>query len=474
MIHTFALNNMYFAVDGNSGSIHMLDQLSFRLLSEMQELIPLESVIKNIIEKEKNGTSYTGGRPVTGYSYEEIEEAYNEITALKEKGLLFSEPHGIEKAVSIREATDSIKALCLHVSHDCNLRCDYCFASKGDYKSGRRMMNKDIAHKAVDYLVDNSGQRQNIEIDFFGGEPLMNFAVVKEVVDYGKKLENKTGKKFYFTITTNGILLDDEKISFINEYMDNVVISIDGRKEIHDFIRRDRSGKGTYDRIVPLVQKLVHERKGKSYFIRGTFTSHNKDFSNDVMHLASLGFQEISIEPVVGSGDELFIKDDDIPDILSEYEKFALEYSKLIRKENNFRFYHFNLDLYEGPCIYKRITACGAGFEYFAVSPEGFLYPCHQFVGQHEFIIGDIFNGIDNIKLMDSFRSNNILAKEKCRDCWAKLFCSGGCHANAWYSNGDISIPDETACTLQKKRIECAIMVQAAKTVGNTEQRQAE
>ena len=247
--------------------------------------------------------------------------------------------------------------------------------------------------------------------------------------------------------------------------MDNVVISIDGRKEIHDSIRRDRSGRGTYDRIVPLVKKLVHDREGKSYYIRGTFTSLNKDFSNDVKHLASLGFREISIEPVVGSGNELFIKDEDVPDILSEYEKFAVEYAKSQREENSFNFYHFNLNLYDGPCIYKKIAACGAGFEYFAVSPEGYLYPCHQFVGQNEFIMGDIFNGINKTKMADNFRQNNILTKEKCKDCWAKLFCSGGCHANAWYSYGDIALPNETACTLQKKRIECAIMIQAAKSI---------
>ena len=384
---------------------------------------------------------------------------------MKEQGLLFTGPQEIEKAVSVNNLPDSIKALCLHVSHDCNLTCEYCFASKGDYKSGRKQMDKDIAFKAVDYLVNNSGNRKNIEIDFFGGEPLLNFTVVKEVVDYGRELENKTGKKFYFTITTNGVLLDDEKIRFINEYMDNVVISIDGRKEIHDSIRRDRSGRGTYDRIVPLVKKLVHDREGKSYYIRGTFTSLNKDFSNDVKHLASLGFREISIEPVVGSGNELFIKDEDVPDILSEYEKFAVEYAKSQREENSFNFYHFNLNLYDGPCIYKKIAACGAGFEYFAVSPEGYLYPCHQFVGQNEFIMGDIFNGINKTKMADNFRQNNILTKEKCKDCWAKLFCSGGCHANAWYSYGDIALPNETACTLQKKRIECAIMIQAAKSI---------
>lgn len=295
---------------------------------------------------------------------------------------------------------------------------------------------------------------------------MLNFDTVVKAVDYGKSLENKTGKRFYFTITTNGVLLDDEKINFINKYMDNVVISIDGRKEIHDSIRTDRAGKGTYDKIIPLAKKLVALRDGKSYFIRGTFTSRNKDFSNDVKHLAGLGFKEISIEPVVGSGDALFIKEQDVPGILGEYEELAVEYLKLLQQGNSFRFYHFNLNLYEGPCVYKRIAACGAGSEYFAVSPEGYLYPCHQFVGQKEFIMGDIFNGIGEnpgtAGLRKMFKENNILTKEKCMDCWAKLYCSGGCHANAWYSNRDISKPNEIACTLQKKRIECAIMIQAA------------
>ncbi len=455
MVHTFTINNLNFAVDGNSGSIHMLDGLSCKLLSEMQELIPLEKLIEKL---HKNAM---------GCPYDEIKEAYDEIELLSSQGLLFSTFKSIEEAVSSKRDVDGIKAICLHVAHDCNLSCGYCFASKGDYKSGRRIMKEDIALKAVDFLVRNCAGRHNIEIDFFGGEPLMNFDTVRETVAYGKELERETGRKFYFTITTNGTLLDEEKIDFINEYMDNVVISIDGRKEIHDSIRYDRSGKGTYDRIVPLARKLVSGRGSKSYFIRGTFTRRNKDFSNDVMHLASLGFREISVEPVVGSDGELFIGERDIPDILIEYEKLAVQYLKYLQDGGSFRFYHFNLDLYRSPCIYKRITACGAGHEYLAVSPEGYLYPCHQFVGQDEFIMGDIFTGIDNTGLKDSFKSNSILRKEKCRDGWAKLFCSGGCHANSWYSNGSISEPNEIACTLQKKRIECAIMIQAAQMMRN-------
>ena len=449
MVHTFTLNGCNIAVDGNSGSIHMLDDISYKMLSGMQELLPLD----DIIQKFQNI-----------YPKQDIIEAYNELELLKKQELLFTTPENIENIFTAKTeaiSANGIKALCLHVSHDCNLSCEYCFASKGDYKSGRSLMSKDVALKAVDYLVANSGHRHNIEIDFFGGEPLMNFDVVKEVVAYGKELENKTGKKFHFTITTNGILLDKEKINFINKYMDNVVISIDGRKEVHDSIRCDRGGRGSYDRIVPLAQKLVNQRNGKDYFIRGTFTSKNLDFSKDVMHLSELGFREISVEPVVGSGDKLFIQEQDVPVVLNEYEKLALEYLKWLQEGKDIRFYHFNINLYGGPCIYKRITSCGAGFEYFAVSPEGHLYPCHQFVGQKEFIMGDLNNGIENKEIKEHFKSNNILAKEKCRVCWAKLFCSGGCHANAWYSNGSISEPNEIACTLQKKRIECAIMIQA-------------
>jgi uncharacterized protein len=315
----------------------------------------------------------------------------------------------------------------------------------------------------VDYLVAASQDRRNIEIDFFGGEPLMNFDVVKETVAYGRQLEQSTGKHFYFTITTNGTLLDKESIDYINENMDNVVISIDGRKEVHDAARHDRAGRGSYDKLLPLAKELVAGRNGKSYFIRGTFTARNKDFSKDVMHLADMGFKEISVEPVVGSGNDLYFKESDLPEILKEYEDLALQYIERLSGGRAFRFYHFNINLYDGPCLFKRVTACGAGYEYLAVSPEGDLYPCHQFVGQDSFVIGNVFTGIHNNKMCNELMGNNILAKDKCRDCWAKLFCSGGCHANAYFSNGDISVPNEISCTLQKKRIECAVMIQALK-----------
>lgn len=448
MVHTYSLNGYNIAIDGNSGSIHMLDDITYQMLKDTNEMPSLVSVQEKLKKK---------------YTVNEISEAYNEIKSLNEQGMLFSSIKNLEEAVGSKQMNNGLKALCLHVSHDCNLRCEYCFASSGDYNSGRMLMSKEVALKAVDYLVQNSKGRHNIEIDFFGGEPLMNFDVVKETVAYGRKVEKITGKHFYFTITTNGTLLDKEKINYINENMDNVVISIDGRKEVHDAVRHDRAGRGSYDKVMPLAKELVAGRNGKSYFIRGTFTARNKDFSKDVMHLADMGFKEISVEPVVGSGEDLYFKESDIPEILKEYENLAFQYIRRLSDDRKFRFYHFNIDLYDGPCLFKRVTACGAGYEYLAVSPEGNLYPCHQFVGQDKFVIGNVYSGINNSKMCSEFMQNNILTKEKCRDCWAKLFCSGGCHANAYFTNGSISEHNELSCILQKKRIECAIMIQVLK-----------
>jgi uncharacterized protein len=447
LVHTYSLNGYSIAIDGNSGSIHVLDDIACEMLKDANEM----PTLTNVQEKLK-----------ATYSADEICEAYGEIQSLNDQGMLFSSEAGLEDAVSSTQINTGLKALCLHVSHDCNLRCEYCFASSGDYNSGRKLMSKAVAFKAVDYLVAASQGRHNIEIDFFGGEPLMIFDVVKETVAYGRQLEKATGKHFYFTITTNGTLLDKESIDFINENMDNVVISIDGRKEVHDAARHDRAGRGSYDKIIPLAKELVAGRNEKSYFIRGTFTARNKDFSKDVMHLADMGFKEISVEPVVGSGSDLYFKESDTPEILKEYENLALQYIERLSDDRRFRFYHFNINLYDGPCLFKRVTACGAGYEYLAVSPEGDLYPCHQFVGQDKFVIGNVFAGIQNNEMRDEFMSNNILSKEECKGCWAKLFCSGGCHANAYFSNGNIAQPNEFSCILQKKRIECAIMIQAS------------
>lgn len=445
MVHTYSLNGYHFAIDANSGSIHVLDQIAYDMLQDASEM-PLLKFVK---EKLKGK-----------YPVDEISEAYAEIVVLHDGGMLFSTLESLESAVGAGAMQSGLKALCLHVAHDCNLRCEYCFAAKGDYNSGRHLMSREVALQAVDYLVANSAERRNVEIDFFGGEPLMNFDVVKEVVAYGRQLEKITNKHFYFTITTNGVLLDREKIDFINKHMDNVVLSVDGRKEIHDAVRHDAAGRGSYDRLVPLALELVGKRAGKSYFVRGTFTTRNKNFTEDVQHLADLGFEEISVEPVVGSGGGLHFQAADVPDILREYETLARQYMKWLENGRKIRFYHFNIDIYNGPCLLKRVAACGAGGEYMSVAPAGELYPCHQFVGQKRFAIGDIFKGTDNADMIEKFKANNIFAKKPCRDCWAQLFCAGGCHADAYFSNGSIASPNELSCTLQKKRIECAVMIQ--------------
>lgn len=448
MVHTFSLNGYKIAIDGNSGSIHLLDDLTYDILNDAQTIPAMDALQENL---------------ETRYEMKEISEAFREIKLLTECKMLFSTEKSLKDIYDAKEQNKYLKSLCLNVSHDCNLRCEYCFASEGDYNSGRELMGSEVALKAVDYLVEHSGNRRSIEMDFFGGEPLMNFDVVKEVVAYARQIEKRTNKVFHFTITTNGTLLDQEKIAFINEHMNNVVISIDGRKKVHDAVRHDRSGHGSYDRIMPLAQELVAGRNGKSHFIRGTFTAKNKDFSKDVMHLADMGFKEISVEPVVGEGSELSFKESDIPDVLKEYENLALKYLERLSTDRQFRFYHFNINTYKGPCLFKKVSACGAGLEYLAVSPDGKLYPCHQFVGQDAFVVGDVFTGIQNHQMGIDFRNANIFTKEKCRECWAKLFCSGGCHANAYFSNGSIEQPNELSCILQRKRIECAVMIQAVK-----------
>lgn len=446
MVHVYSMNGLNIAVDGNSGSIHVIDDAAYDLLSHFKKPFTFEQAAGKLQGK---------------YPADSVREVWEEINSLVQKSLLFSPDIQASDWDSI-SVDNGLKALCLHVAHDCNLMCEYCFASKGSYKVEKKLMPEEIAIKALDFLVSHSGKRKNIEIDFFGGEPLLNFDVVKKTVEYGRKIEAPAGKKFYFTITTNGTLLDDDNIEYINANMDNVVISIDGRKTVHDAIRYDAAGQGTYDMILGDALRLVRSRENKSYFIRGTFTSKNMDFSRDVMSLAGLGFDEISIEPVVGRGEDFHIRAEHIPAILAEYERLACAYVKRIKEGKPFRFYHFNVNIYKGPCLYKRISACGAGAEYFAVTPEGDLYPCHQFVGQQEFKMGNLDTGIKNSALGERFRKANILNKEDCRDCWAKLYCSGGCHANSYYAGGDILKPVELICAMQKKRIECAIMIEVS------------
>ena len=454
MLHKYSMNGINIAIDGNSGNIHVLDNIAYELMSQFEEPFTYEQAFEKL-----------HGR----YTSESVKEAWDDINTLVETGGLFAPEIDKDSIIKKAHSNNGIKALCLHVAHDCNLMCEYCFASKGSYKVAKNLMSVEIAYKAVDFVVKNSGERKNVEIDFFGGEPLLNFDVIKKTVEYGRKVEELTGKKIHFTITTNGVLLDDEKIKYINKNMDNVVISLDGRKETHDAIRYDIARNGTYDKILKAALKLVRERNGKSYFIRGTFTSRNLDFSKDVFHLADLGFDEISVEPVVGVGEDFHIRKEHIKDILKEYEKLAYEYIERIKSGKPFRFYHFNINLYDGPCLYKRITSCGAGTEYFAVTPEGDLYPCHQFVGQPEFKVGDINSGLDNETMQKRFEEASIFTKDECRKCWAKLYCSGGCHANSYYSNGDIMKPEETVCKMQRKRIECAIMIETCKVMENEE-----
>jgi len=450
MVHVFVQNGLHIALDVNSGNIYLLDEISGKMLEGFPDAPP---TWEQSCQKLQN--SYA--KPV-------IAEAYKEIETLTAQKMLYSPDFIDDKLMEKLDRRKGLKALCLHVTHDCNLRCGYCFAHQGDYRTTRSLMSAGVAFKAIDFLMEHAG-RNNIEIDFFGGEPLLNYEVVKKAVYYGKELAARNNKRLYFTLTTNGTLLDEEKIAFLNREMNNIVISIDGRKEVHDRLRYDVHKNGTYERILPNAVKLVRERKKnpperQDYFIRGTFTAKNLDFSRDVLHLADLGFERISLEPVVGTGADYHIAKEHLPAIMREYEKLAQIINARTPGDPGFSFYHFNLNLYEGPCIYKRISACGAGFEYFAVSPEGDLYPCHQFVGAPQFKTGNIRDGIEKPQLTEYFKKTNVLTKETCKKCWAKFFCSGGCHANAYFSNGDPAIPNEPACIMQKKRIECAITLE--------------
>lgn len=443
-IHKFYLNDKYIILDIASGSVHVVDKIIYDLVDDFENMTKSE-----IIEKYKKE-----------YEEELIAEALDEIKILKEEGLLFSEDQTFLKE-HYNEA-NIIKAACLHVAHDCNLSCNYCFASQGNFKGQRELMNEEVGKRALDFLIENSGNRRNIELDFFGGEPLMNFDLVKKLVAYGRKIEKEHNKHFRFTITTNGVLLSDDNIDFINENMDNVVLSLDGRKDINDCMRPTVNGKGSYDIIVPKFKKLVEKRGDKDYYIRGTFTNNNLDFSEDLKTFYEEGFEKTSIEPVVTDEKEPYaIREEHLEKILQEYEKLSKDYMEIRKTDKDFLFFHFMIDLNQGPCAVKRSVGCGAGSEYVAITPEGDVYPCHQFVGEEEFKLGDIFNGIKNTELRDEFKSTNIYTKKTCPTCWARYYCSGGCHANAFYSNGNIKEPFEIGCKMEKKRIECAISIVA-------------
>ena len=392
-----------------------------------------------------------------------IAEAIDEVTQLKEQELLYTEDIYQNYIADFKKRKTVVKALCLHIAHDCNLACKYCFAEEGEYHGRRALMSFEVGKKALDFLIRNSGNRRNLEVDFFGGEPLMNWEVVKDLVQYGRSREEKYNKKFRFTLTTNGVLLNDEVMEFVNREMSNVVLSLDGRKEVNDKMRPFRNGTGSYDLIVPKFQKLADSRNQTNYYVRGTFTHDNLDFSQDVIHYADLGFQQMSMEPVVGDDSEPYaIREEDLPKIMEEYDTLAKEFIKRKKEGRGFNFFHFMIDLEQGPCVAKRLSGCGSGTEYLAVTPWGDLYPCHQFVGREDFLLGNVDEGITRTDICDEFKMCNVYAKEKCRSCFAKYYCSGGCAANSYQFHGSITDAYDIGCEMERKRVECAIMIKAA------------
>lgn len=452
MIHQYKNNGFNIVLDVNSGSVHVVDDLVYDII-EVYEKESKESIVNMMLAK------YEG----TEYSRQDIEEAIEEIEQLKEEGCLFTEDIYKDYIMDFKKRETVVKALCLHIAHDCNLACKYCFADEGEYKGDKGMMSFEVGKQALDFLIANSGNRRNLEVDFFGGEPLMNFDVVKQLVRYGREQEKIHNKNFRFTLTTNGVLLNDDIMDFINEEMANVVLSVDGRKEIHDLMRPTRNGKGSYDLIMPKFQKLAESRNQKNYYVRGTFTHNNLDFAEDVLSLADLGFEQISVEPVVAQDDQDYaIRESDIPKICDEYDKLAKALIERKKNGKGVNFFHFMIDLSGGPCVAKRLSGCGSGTEYLAVTPWGDLYPCHQFVGQDEFLLGNVFDGVKKTDICDEFKLCNVYAKSKCKDCFARFYCSGGCAANSYNFTGAINDTYDVGCELQKKRIECAIMMKAA------------
>lgn len=453
MIHQYKNNGYNIVLDVNSGSIHVVDDVAYDVI-ELYETADKNVITQKICEKYKN----------EHITEEDMQELYHDLEELREAGTLFSEDTYQEGVIDFKQRQTVVKALCLHIAHACNLSCRYCFAGEGEYSGDRSLMSLEVGKKALDFLVANSGTRKNLEVDFFGGEPLLNFDVVKQLVAYGRELEKVHDKHFRFTLTTNGVLLDDDIIDFANREMDNIVLSIDGRKEVHDHMRPAKDGSGSYDRILDRFKKVAESRGQSRYYVRGTFTHYNLDFVEDVLHLADEGFQQISVEPVVAGPDEPYvIREEDVPIICEGYDRLAKEMLQREKEGRGFHFFHYMIDLTGGPCVYKRLSGCGSGTEYLAVTPWGDLYPCHQFVGKEEFLLGNVEDGIVNIETRDEFKLCNVYAKEECRSCFARFYCSGGCAANAFNMHGDINKPYGLGCELQKKRIECAIMMQVAK-----------
>jgi len=456
MIHQYKLNGYNVVLDVCSGSIHVVDEVAYDIIA-MYEGADKDTVLSAIREKYKDREDISDS---------DIEECFAQVESLKEKGKLFTPDTFESMAGKLKEKTSGVvKALCLHIAHTCNLNCSYCFASQGKYHGDRAIMSYEVGKRALDFLIENSGSRRNLEVDFFGGEPLMNFEVVKQLVAYARSVEKEKNKNFRFTLTTNGMLIDDDVIEFANKEMSNVVLSLDGRKEIHDRFRVDYAGKGSFDRIVPKFQKLVESRGGKNYYMRGTFTHANPDFLTDIKTMLDLGFTELSMEPVVcAAGDPSELTEEDKPIVMEQYEKLAELMIKRDDEGKPFTFYHYMIDLKGGPCIYKRISGCGSGTEYMAVTPWGDLYPCHQFVGEEKFKLGDIWQGVTNKEAQKEFADCNVYARPDCHSCWAKLYCSGGCAANAYHSTGSVRGIYKYGCDLFKKRMECAIMVAIDRT----------
>ena len=461
MVHCYKLGGLNIVLDICSGSVHVVDEVVYDVIG-MYEDHSKEEIIAAMLEK------YASDETVT---CEELEGCFEDIEELKAAGKLFSPDNFESMAGKLKEKSAGVvKALCLHIAHTCNLNCSYCFASQGKYHGDRALMSFEVGKRALDFLVENSGSRHNLEVDFFGGEPLMNFDVVKQLVAYARSIEKAAGKNFRFTLTTNGVLIDDDVIEFANKECSNVVLSLDGRKEVHDRYRVDYAGNGSWEKIVPKFQKLVEARGGKDYYMRGTFTHANPDFLKDIEKMLELGFTELSMEPVVAAeGDPSALTAEDMPIVLEQYERLAELMLERHREGRPFTFYHYMIDLKGGPCIYKRISGCGSGTEYMAVTPWGDLYPCHQFVGEEKFKLGNVWDGVTNKEAQCDFAACNVYSRPECRDCWARLYCSGGCAANAYHSTGSVRGVYKYGCELFKKRMECAIMLEVAKTLDSEE-----
>ena len=458
MIHRYKLGGMNIVLDICSGSVHLVDEVAYDMIG-LFETESREAITAAMLEKYGDREDVTEA---------DINECYEQIEELRDAGKLFT-PDTFESMAGALKAKSAnvVKALCLHVAHTCNLNCSYCFASQGKYHGDRALMSFEVGKQALDFLLEHSGTRHNLEVDFFGGEPLMNFEVCKQLVAYARSIEKEKGKNFRFTLTTNGIGITDEVIEWANKECYNVVLSLDGRKEVNDRFRKDIAGHGSYDRIVPKFQQLVKARGGKGYYMRGTFTHYNTDFTNDLFHMADdLGFDELSMEPVVSkAGSPEALTEADLPILFDQYELLAKDMLRREKAGHPITFYHYMIDLAHGPCIYKRISGCGSGTEYMAVTPWGDLYPCHQFVGDPDYKLGDIWNGVTNTELRDEFKLCNVYARPDCKDCWARLYCAGGCAANALHATGDIHGVYEYGCEVFRKRIECALMIKVAESL---------